>query len=82
MSYYSVTIPALEPPFETTATSRFFQTAVQPSYMSLTTDDFEEFMASDPDDDKELPLGDALAALAVDAEVDSVEAVRDVRERI
>ena len=50
--------------------------------MSLTTDDFEEFMASDPEDDEELPLGDALAALAVDAEVDSVEAVRDVRERI
>lgn len=50
--------------------------------MSLTTDDFREFMASDPEDDETVPLGDALAALAVDVEVDSVEAVRDLRERL
>ncbi|WP_424016953.1 hypothetical protein ACOZ4N_13840 [Halorientalis pallida] len=50
--------------------------------MSLTTDDFEDFMASDPADDETVPLGDALEELAVDIEVDSVEAVRDVRERL
>ena len=50
--------------------------------MSLTADDFREFMTSDPDDDKSVPLGDALAELAVDVEVDSVEAVRDARERL
>jgi len=49
--------------------------------MSLTTDDFEEFLASDPEDDETVPLGDALAELAVDVEVDAVEVVRDVRER-
>lgn len=50
--------------------------------MSLTTDDFREFMTSDPEDDETNSLGDALAELAVDAEVDAVEAVRDVRERL
>jgi hypothetical protein len=50
--------------------------------MSLTTDDFRDFMGSDPDDDESVPLGDALAEVAVDVEVDSVEAVRDVRERL
>lgn len=50
--------------------------------MSLSTDDFEDFMGSDPEDDGTVPLGDALAELAVDVEVDSVEAVRDVRERL
>ena len=50
--------------------------------MSLTTDDFEEFMAPDPEDDETVPLGEALEALAVDTEVDSVAAVRDVRERL
>ena len=50
--------------------------------MSLTTDDFKEFMSSDPEDDETVPLGDALAELAVDVEVDSVEAVRDIRERL
>jgi hypothetical protein len=44
--------------------------------MSLTSDDFEEFVSSDPDDDETVPLGEGL-----DVEVDSVEAVRDVRER-
>ncbi|WP_202911774.1 hypothetical protein [Natrialba swarupiae] len=50
--------------------------------MGLTTDDFAEFMAGDPEDDEDVPLGDALQELAVDEEVDSVEAVRDVRERL
>ncbi|MGB9965321.1 hypothetical protein [Halobacterium sp. CBA1126] len=50
--------------------------------MSLTTDDFREFMGSDPEDDESVPLGDALEELAVDIDVDSVEAVRDVRERL
>jgi len=49
--------------------------------MSLTADDFREFVTRDPTDDESVPLGDALAAVAVDVEVDSVEAVRDVRER-
>jgi len=49
--------------------------------MSLTADDFREFMGSDPEDDEDLQLGEALAELAVDVDVDSVEAVRDVRER-
>jgi hypothetical protein len=48
----------------------------------LTTDDFRGFMDSDPDDDASLPLGDALAEVAVDVAVDSVEAVRDARERL
>jgi len=39
-------------------------------------------MSSDPDDDESVPLGDALDELAVDVEVDSVAAVRDVRERL
>jgi hypothetical protein len=64
------------------STSRLLRTAVQSNVMSLTTDDFREFMTSDPDDDESVPLGDALAELAVDVEVDSVEAVRDVRERL
>jgi hypothetical protein len=50
--------------------------------MSLTTEDFREFLGSDPEDDETVALGDALAELAIDAEVDSVEAVRDVRERL
>jgi len=50
--------------------------------MSLTTDDFREFLDSDPEDDETVPLGDALVELSVDVEVDSVEAVRDVRERL
>jgi hypothetical protein len=50
--------------------------------MSLTADDFKQFMESDPDDDETVPLGDALAELAVDVDVDAVDAVRDVRERI
>lgn len=50
--------------------------------MSLTTDDFREFVVDDPDDDPSLPLGDALEAVAVDVDTDSVQAVRDVRERL
>lgn len=48
--------------------------------MSLTSDDFSEFVGSDAEDDG-VPLGDALSELAVDTEVDSVQAVRDVREQ-
>jgi hypothetical protein len=50
--------------------------------MGLTTEDFRDFMAVDPKDDETVPLGDALEEVAVDVEVDSVEAVRDVRERL
>lgn len=50
--------------------------------MSLTSDDFYEFVGSDPEDDEAMLLGDALAEVAIDVEVDSVEAVRDARERI
>jgi hypothetical protein len=50
--------------------------------MSPTTDDFTEFMAEDPDDDPSLPLGDALGELAVYVDIDAVEEVRDVRERL
>ncbi|ELY97553.1 hypothetical protein C482_13059 [Natrialba chahannaoensis JCM 10990] len=50
--------------------------------MGLTTDDFAEFMVGDPEDNEEVPLGDALNELAVDVEVDAVEEVRDVRERL
>ena len=41
-----------------------------------------DFMDSDPDDDESVPLGDALAEVATDVEVDAVEAVRDVRKRL
>ena len=50
--------------------------------MSLTTDDFREFMGSDPSDDETVPLGDALAEVAVDIDVDAVAEVRDDRERL
>jgi hypothetical protein len=46
--------------------------------MSLTADDFAEYFRSSDDDDQS--LGDALADLSID--VDSVEAVRETRERI
>ncbi|WP_167320685.1 hypothetical protein [Haloarcula amylolytica] len=50
--------------------------------MSLTTDDFRNFTRSDPTDDEDLRLGDALAAVAVDIDVDAVAEVRDAREQI
>ncbi|ACV47602.1 MULTISPECIES: hypothetical protein [Halomicrobium] len=50
--------------------------------MSLTAEDFRDFLITDPDDDETDPLGDALDELAVDVEVDAVEAVRDVREQL
>jgi hypothetical protein len=50
--------------------------------MSLTTDDFREFLDMDPDYDESIALGDALEELAIDVEVDSVEAVRDLHERL
>ena len=46
--------------------------------MSIRADDFEKYLREDDDGE---PLGDALAALAVDVEVDAVEAVRELRER-
>ena len=49
--------------------------------MGLTADDFANFFRRDPDG-TDAPLGDALAELAVDVDVDSVAAVRDLRERI
>ncbi|WP_192927930.1 hypothetical protein [Halococcus salsus] len=48
--------------------------------MSLIADDFAEFVP-DGDDDDDRPLGDALASLAIDIDLDSVEVVRDLRER-
>ncbi|GAB3019459.1 hypothetical protein [Natronobiforma cellulositropha] len=49
--------------------------------MSLTTDDFTAFLTGDPEDDEDIPLGDALRELAVEIETDAVEDVRDGRER-
>jgi hypothetical protein len=46
--------------------------------MSLTADDFEQYLREDDDGE---PLGDALAALALDVETDAVDAVREIRER-
>ena len=46
--------------------------------MSLTADDFEKYLREDDDDE---PLGDALAALALDVETDAVAAVREIREQ-
>jgi hypothetical protein len=46
--------------------------------MSLTADDFEQYLREDDDGE---PLGDALAALALDIETDAVDAVREIRER-
>lgn len=63
-------------------TSRLFRTAAQSVSISLTTDDFREFLVPDPEDDETVPLGDALEELSVDIEVDSVGVVRDVRERL
>lgn len=50
--------------------------------MSLTTDDFRDFIDTDPADDDSVPLGDALAEVSVDIDVDAVDAVRDARERL
>jgi hypothetical protein len=48
--------------------------------MSLTADDFAEYLRSSDDVD-DRPLGEALADLSIDVDVDSVEAVREARER-
>ena len=48
------------------------------SGMSLTADDFERYLREDDDGE---PLGDALAALAVDVDTDAVAEVRELRER-
>ena len=44
--------------------------------MSLTADDFREFVETDPENDEREPLGDALAAVAVDCETDAVKTIR------
>jgi hypothetical protein len=46
--------------------------------MGLTAEDFAAYAREDDDEE---PLGNALAALAVDVETDAVAEVRDVRER-
>ena len=48
--------------------------------MGLTADDFAEFVRDESDSD-DRQLGDALAEIAIDVDLDSVEAVRDLRER-
>jgi hypothetical protein len=46
--------------------------------MSLTADDFERYYREDDDEES---LGDALAALALNVDVDAVDEVRELRER-
>lgn len=46
--------------------------------MGLTADDFERYLREDNDEE---PLGDALAALALNVGTDAVDAVREIRER-
>lgn len=48
--------------------------------MSLTAEDFATLAGTDEDTDE--PLGDALAELAVDLDIDSVAAVRELREDV
>jgi|AntDeeMetagen285_2_1112576.scaffolds.fasta_scaffold12294_1 hypothetical protein len=48
--------------------------------MSLTPDDFDAVDGTD--DQPDVPLGDALAELSVDLEVDSVAEVRRLREDV
>ncbi|WP_168927116.1 hypothetical protein [Natronorubrum aibiense] len=50
--------------------------------MTLTTDDFDDFMADDPEDNEEVSLGDALQELAIDIEVDAVKEVPNARESL
>lgn len=49
--------------------------------MSLTADDFAAY-ARDGDTVPDTPLGDALAELAVESDVDPVAAVRELREDV
>ena len=49
--------------------------------MSLTADDFRP-REEDETDDESTPLGDALAELAVDVDVDAVAVVRNAREDV
>lgn len=49
--------------------------------MTLTADDFAAY-ARDDTDDTDKPLGDALAELAVESDIDPVEAVREIREDV
>jgi hypothetical protein len=39
--------------------------------MSLTADDFAKFLDRDPEDDESVPLGDALAELAIEIDDNS-----------
>lgn len=48
--------------------------------MSLTADDFAEFLRDESEDDA--PLGDSLSELAIDVDLDSVESVREMREDV
>lgn len=50
--------------------------------MGFTTDDLAPFVVDDPEDNEDVPLGDALEELAVDLETDAVDETRDVRERL
>ena len=76
-SHHVTTPPVLEHrPFSIAST--FFPDGERCARMSIRADDFEKYLREDDDDE---PLGDALAALAVDVEVDAVEAVRELRER-
>lgn len=47
--------------------------------MSLTADDFAEFLREALEDEQ--PLGDSLSELAIDVDLDSVESVREMRDR-
>lgn len=58
----------------------FITNETEHSDMSLTADDFAEYLRDGAEGD-DRPLGDALAELAVDVDMDSVAAVRDLRER-
>lgn len=47
--------------------------------MSLTADDFAEYLRSGDDND-DRPLGEALADLSIDVDMDSVEVVHETRD--
>lgn len=49
--------------------------------MSLTADDFAKFLGTEERGDGS-PLGDALDELAINIDVDSVAAVRELRENV
>ena len=49
--------------------------------MGVFVDDVREFVRSDEADDDRAPLGERLRGMADELSLDSVEEVRDVRER-